>query len=380
MTREDTQSYRWLAWVVVAVIVGALVYYLSPILTPFLVAAILAYICDPLVDWLERRGVSRTLGTLLVMTGLAALFSVLIVILIPLFVEQAQGLTQRLPSYLEAVRSKLVPWLESMGISVPTTSAEIQQTVTENLPAPQDIMSTLLTRLRTGGVALIGFVTNLILVPVVLFYVLRDWDEVVAGIDKLVPRRWHTEVTRLGVEMDSMLGQFLRGQLSVMLILAVFYSVGLWLVGLNFALSIGIISGMLTFIPYVGAIIGFVLATLAGLVEFQSVTALLPVWGVFFAGQMLEGFVITPWLVGDRLGLHPVLVIFALLAFGQLFGFFGMLLALPASAILVVLFRHVHEQYEASAMYTEPAQSIVIETNVQAAEQETAASQQAEKS
>jgi len=180
--------------------------------------------------------------------------------------------------------------------------------------------------------------------------------------------------------MDSMLGQFLRGQLSVMLILAVFYSVGLWLVGLNFALSIGIISGMLTFIPYVGAIIGFVLATLAGLVEFQSVTALLPVWGVFFAGQMLEGFVITPWLVGDRLGLHPVLVIFALLAFGQLFGFFGMLLALPASAILVVLFRHVHEQYEASAMYTEPAQSIVIETNVQAAEQETAASQHAEKS
>ncbi|HSF48241.1 MAG TPA: AI-2E family transporter, partial [Burkholderiales bacterium] len=144
MTREDTQSYRWLAWVVVAVIVGALVYYLSPILTPFLVAAILAYICDPLVDWLERRGVSRTLGTLLVMTGLAALFSVLIIILIPLFVEQAQGLTERLPSYLEAVRSKLVPWLESMGISVPTTSAEIQQTVTDNLPASQDIMSTLL--------------------------------------------------------------------------------------------------------------------------------------------------------------------------------------------------------------------------------------------
>jgi predicted PurR-regulated permease PerM len=373
---ESSRGFQLLAWFVVALIGGALLYFLNPVLTPFVFAAIVAYICDPLVDRLERWRIPRSLGVLLVMIGLAALFVLLTLILIPLFVEQAKELHERLPSYLETVRSKVVPWLESRGIDVPETSAEIKQAVTESLPAPGDLMSTLLPTLKIGGFALLAFVTNLVLVPVVLFYMLRDWDRMVTRIGESIPRRWHSQVTAVAGEMDSMLGQFLRGQLSVMLLLSVFYVTGLWMAGLDFALSIGIISGMLTFIPYVGAIIGFVLATLAGLIEFQSVTGLLPIWGVFFLGQMLEGFVITPWLVGDRLGLHPVLVIFALLAFGQLFGFFGMLLALPMSAVLVVLFRHLRNQYEASALYTERAEGIVLETHAHAAEQEGEADQQ----
>jgi predicted PurR-regulated permease PerM len=312
------------------------------------------------------------------MIGLAVLFALLTVILLPLFIEQATRLYERLPSYLETVRSKVVPWLQSRGIDVPETRTEIREAISERLPGPREIMSAVLPTLRTGGIALLAFVINLVLVPVVLFYMMRDWDRMIAAIGDSIPRSWHTQVTTVASDMDSMLGQFLRGQLSVMLIQAVFYSVGLWLVGLDFWLSIGIISGMLTFIPYVGATIGFVLATLAGLVEFQSMTALLPIWGVFFLGQLLEGFVITPWLVGDRLGLHPVLVIFALLAFGQLFGFFGMLIALPASAILVVLFHYLNDQYEASTIYTERAEGVSLGTNVLAAEQESQASAQPE--
>jgi len=364
MPEQDSQSFRLLAWIVVALLIGVLLYYLSPILTPFLFSAILAYICDPLVDRLQRWKVPRTAGVLLVMVGLLALSILLTLILIPMIVEQANIFMQRLPSYLEALRSRVVPWLQTMGIQVPLTAADFKETLAKQLPAAQDIMSGVLPKLKTGGLALIAFVTNLLLVPVVLFYLLRDWDRIVAGIGRMIPRRWSRQVTSVASEMDSVLGQFLRGQLSVMLLMSVFYVAGLWLAGLDFALPIGILSGLLTFIPYVGAIMGFVLATLAGLVEFQSITGMLPVWGVFFLGQLLEGFVVTPWLVGDRIGLHPVLVIFALLAFGQLFGFFGMLLALPASAVLVVGFRHLYGKYVASGAYSGRAEGIVLETTI----------------
>jgi predicted PurR-regulated permease PerM len=202
-----------------------------------------------------------------------------------------------------------------------------------------------------GGMAVVGFVVNLALLPVVLFYVLRDWDNIVESVDSMVPRRFHDTVTTLAREIDAVLSEFLRGQLSVMLLMAVFYVAALWLVGLKFALPVGIVTGILVFVPYLGSGSGLVLGTVAAVMQFPSITGVAMVWVVFAVGQLLEGFVVTPWLVGDRIGLHPVAVIFALLAFGQVFGFFGLLLALPASAAILVGLRHVQRNYQASDLY-----------------------------
>lgn len=193
----------------------------------------------------------------------------------------------------------------------------------------------------------------MLLVPVVLFYLLRDWDKLVANVDSIIPRRYHDRVTTLAREVDEVLAEFLRGQVSVMLIMSAFYVIGLWIVGLEFALPIGIITGILVFIPYLGVMVGLVLATLAAFMQFTSIGGVIPVWIVIGAGQLVEGMLITPKLVGDRIGLHPVAVIFALLAFGQLFGFFGVLLALPASAALLVWLRHLQKDYLVSSVYND---------------------------
>lgn len=360
MSLEQPLSARSFFWLAFAALIAYLIYLLSPILTPFLLAAILAYIGDPLVDKLEANRVPRTLGVLMVMALLIGSFVLVLIILVPLFEEQATTLMQNLPQYLEALRSYLSPWLTRFGIDIELDIAGIKQALRESLPAAQGLARKIIPTLTTGGLALIEFVTNLVLMPVVLFYVLRDWDRMVGAIDGTIPLRWRDQVRSLARDVDRVLGQFLRGQLSVMFLLAVFYVTGLWIVGLDFALPIGILAGLLTFIPYLGAIVGFVLATLAGLIQFESLGGLIPVWIVFFLGQILEGMVVTPWLVGDRIGLHPVLVIFALLAFGKLFGFFGVLLALPASAALMVGFRRLHQTYTESALYTEPKEEVIV--------------------
>ncbi|MGH8729200.1 MAG: AI-2E family transporter [Burkholderiales bacterium] len=363
----SAQSLFWLAFVALA---AYLLYLLSPILTPFLLAAILAYMGDPLVDRLEAGRVPRTLGVLIVMALLTGSVVLVLVILVPLFEEQAVILMQNFPKYLETLRLHLSPWLERLGIDIKLDIAGIREAFRESFPAAQGLARRLIPTLTTGGLALIEFVTNLVLMPVVLFYVLRDWDRIVAAIDGVIPLRWRDETRSLARDVDNVLGQFLRGQLSVMFLLAGFYVTGLWVVGLDFALPIGILAGLLTFIPYLGAIVGFVLATLAGLIQFQSFTGLIPVWIVFFLGQFLEGMVVTPWLVGDRIRLHPVLVIFALLAFGKLFGFFGVLLALPVSAALMVGFRRLHRTYTESPLYTEPAEEVVIAARSEATSEE----------
>jgi predicted PurR-regulated permease PerM len=209
----------------------------------------------------------------------------------------------------------------------------------------------LLASLKIGGLALLGFVVNLLLVPVVLFYLLRDWNDLLARVEGLLPRRWHGQLTGIAREIDAVLAEFLRGQLAVMLLMSVLYVLGLWLAGLEFALPIGVITGMLVFVPYVGMLTGLALASLVALMQFPGIGAAIPVWVVFAIGQALEGMVVTPLLVGQRIGLHPLAVIFALLAFGQIFGFFGILLALPASAALLVGLRHLRNVYLNSSLY-----------------------------
>jgi predicted PurR-regulated permease PerM len=350
MTQRGFDDRQLLAWTAGAVLVGALLYLLAPILSPFLFAAILAYICNPLVDRLTRRKVPRSLAAALVLLLLIALAVVLLLVLLPLIVRQVRAISEQLPIYLDWARTRIEPWAErNFGFAFEVSL--VKDWLVEHVAEVQSFAMKLLPSLRTGGLALIELALNLVLIPVVLFYLLRDWPQLLRNIDVMIPRRWHATTHTIMSDIDCVLGEFLRGQLIVMLLMGLFYAVSLWLVGLDSALAVGIIAGLLTFIPYVGVITGLVLATLAALLQFDSYTPVFWVWGVFFAANMLEGYVFVPWLVGDRIGLHPLAVIFALLAFGQLFGFFGVLLALPASAALLVWLRYLRGRYLGSGVY-----------------------------
>jgi predicted PurR-regulated permease PerM len=347
-TRSEKRQYLW--WVVPAAVVGVLLYFLAPILSPFLFAAILAYICNPLVDRMARRRVPRTLGAALMLLLLLALFVAFILIMVPLLARQVRAMALQIPAYVEWARANLAPRVEAhFGITLDIEF--VREWVTEHAAAIQQFAVKLLPSLTTGGMALVDFAVNLVLVPVVLFYFMRDWNRLTLSISEMVPRRWYPQFAAIFTEINEVLGQFLRGQLLVMLLMGAFYTVGLWLVGLDYALSVGMIAGLVTFVPYLGVIIGVALATLTALLQFDSMTQLLWIWGVFAAGNVLEGYVFVPLLVGERIGLHPVAVIFALFAFGQLFGFFGVLLAVPVSASLLVWLRHVRRRYLGSGMY-----------------------------
>ena len=352
MTPKILAEPNNLWWFIPAAVVIALLYFLSPILAPFLFAAILAYISNPLVSWLERHRVRRALGAVLVMLLLGGLFVLLLLILLPLFIKEVRLLSERLPGFLAQLNDNLVPWIKArFGAELQLDLAGLKKLIGENLQGADGLGMKLLASLRIGGLAVLGFVLTLLLVPVVLFYLLRDWNALLAQINELLPRRWHPQLTGVAREIDAVLAEFLRGQIAVMVLMSVLYVSGLWLAGLEFALPIGIITGMLVFVPYVGMLTGLVLATLVALMQFPSVGGVVPVWIVFGIGQTLEGTLVTPLLVGKRIGLHPVAVIFALLAFGQIFGFFGVLLALPASAALLVGLRHLGAQYRNSSLY-----------------------------
>lgn len=345
--RYPQHLWQWLAALAVA---GAAIYLLSPILTPFLFAAILAYICNPLVGRMTRRRVPRTLAVALVLMLLLAVFAILLLVLLPLLIRQTRAIADQAPFYVDWLRTAVASRMEQFfGLQLETEM--LREWVGEHVSEIRDLVVKMLPSLKTGGLAIFGFLVNLVLVPVVLFYFLRDWNAIVAGIDSLIPRQRHQRVALIAREIDDVLGQFLRGQLLVMLCMGLFYIGSLWLVGLDFALSVGIIAGLVTFVPYLGVIAGVLLATMTGLLQFQDVSQLWWVWSVFIAGNLLEGYLLVPWLVGDRIGLHPVAVIFALLAFGSLFGFFGVLLALPVSAALLVWGRHLRSDYLASGMY-----------------------------
>ena len=357
---RDKRSPRppaWLDWTyllpVIAILgVCYLLWLLSPILTPFLAAAILAYIFDPLVDRLELRGVSRTLGTVIAILMLLLGVVALLLIILPLFAKESAQLAQEIPSFVDKLKTSFIPWInEKLGVTIALDISSFRQFVTENASDATGVAKRILASVGVGGLAVVGFLINLLLIPVVLFYVLRDWDVLIKNIDESIPRRFHATISTVGREIDAVLSEFLRGQLSVMAIMAVFYVVGLKLVGLELALPVGLITGLLVFIPYLGSGTGLLLGTVAAVMQFPSLNGVVLVWVVFTIGQLIEGLAVTPWLVGERIGLHPVVVLFALLAFGQIFGFFGVLLALPASAAMLVGLRHVQTRYRKSSLY-----------------------------
>lgn len=345
-------ALQWLSFFVVAAL---LLYLLSPILTPFVAAGILAYICNPLVQRLCACRIPRTLAVVLVMSGLLLLFALLLLIMLPLLQKEVSHFVTRLPDWIEAARLHLLPRLQVwFGADLQWDSQAIREMLLSHWQNAGGMAAKLLPWLGSSGGAIIGALVSLMLLPVVMFYLLRDWNDLVARVDGLIPRHLHSRVVEIAVEVDRVLAEFLRGQISVMLLMSAYYSIVLWAVGLEFALPIGIIAGILVFVPYLGMIVGLALATLAAAMQFTTFGSVALVWAVFAAGQLLEGMVVTPWLVGDRIGLHPVVVIFALLAFGQLFGFFGLLLALPLSAILLVGLRHGKAWYLSSDMYRHP--------------------------
>ena len=329
---------------------GWLVWLLAPILTPFVAAAILAYLCDPLVDRLERLGLQRGPASALVMLALALLIAALLLVLVPVLSHEFSLLAAQAPQVLAWIQDVFLPWLNRhLGVQLQFNVQALRQGILSQVgPGAAQAW---LPSLGNGSLAILAFFANLVLVPVVMFYLLRDWDRLIAWIETNLPHAWHDAVAGYFRELDRVLGEFLRGQLAVMLIMAAYYSIGLALAGLQFALAIGILAGMLVFVPYLGAALGVTLATLMGVTQFGSWTGLLPVWGVFLAGQMIEAYGITPKLVGERVGLHPVGVIFSLLAFGQLFGFFGVLLAIPLASSTLVAARRGLAWYKASRFY-----------------------------
>jgi predicted PurR-regulated permease PerM len=339
-------------WIAIALVVGGLLYLLSPILAPFLFAAILAYILDPVVERLAGKYMPRTLAVLLVMLALLALLVAFALIVLPLFTKELRLLAERLPAFIGWLNLHLAPYLERhLGVEVRFDVEMVRRIASEVMEDNEDLVGRLLGSLKIGGLAVVAFLVNLLLVPVVLFYLLRDWHALRERVDRLIPRHVHAKARQILREVDAVLAEFLRGQLTVIVVMAVYYVLTLWLARLEFALPIGLITATLVFIPYVGALLGFALGTIAALLQFDSLWGLAWVWLAFGVGQSLEGMVVTPWLVGERIGLHPVTVIFALLAFGQLFGFFGVLLALPASAALLVALRHLRRAYLASALF-----------------------------
>jgi predicted PurR-regulated permease PerM len=343
--------------ILLLVAVLGLIYLLSPILAPFLIAGILAYICSPLVDRLARVKIgnfriNRTLGTLLVSTLVIGVVILVFLIVVPLLQKELVTVAERLPKYFTTAKERLEPWLlHHFGVTLAIDSNQIQEMIAKHWKSAGNLLAPLLMAVSDHGLALIGWLANLLLIPLVLFYLLRDWHVLVGKIADLLPRRWYDKTAEIAQEIDRMLAEFLRGQLSVMLAMSVFYAVGLWMAGLELAIPIGLIAGLLGFVPYLGVGIGMLLAALAGALQFNSLTEMIPLVVVFSLGQILESFLLTPWLVGDRIGLHPVAVIFALLAGGQLFGFTGVLLALPVGAAIAVGLRHAKRQYQASDTY-----------------------------
>ncbi len=346
----------WSAKAVLGAFAGllALLYFLGPVLMPFAVSAGLAYVGDPFVDRLQRR-MSRTLAVVVVFVALSAVLLPALVLLLPLLVDQVREFIAHVPDYLAWIQDKGLP---AIGVNLPPElqldAENLKRLAAENLPQAGGLAREVFGTLSRSGGAFLLFVANLLLIPVVTFYLLRDWDHLIAWIDGALPMRYRDTVRGLARESDFVLSGFLRGQLLVMLSLGALYSIGLWIAGVNFALLIGIGAGLVSFVPYLGFVAGLLAASIAVLAQGGGLAPLAAVLVVFGIGQVIESMLLTPWLVGDRIGLHPVGVIFAVMAGGQLFGFTGVLLALPAAAVLAVLLRHGMTRWRESDQYGQP--------------------------
>jgi predicted PurR-regulated permease PerM len=342
-----------LGWLAIGLTGFGLLWLLAPVLTPFLIGAILAYALHPAVEWLAARRVPRVVAVLIVEVAMVLALLATVLLIVPILSKEIPLLQAQIPLLAERLNQTLSPWLAQQGIHVSLDVPSIKAFVLKYLNAnAEEGLAALLSSARIGGSVALAIAGNLVLVPVVLFYLLMDWPRIVARVQALIPQRQANSVNAFLEECDALLGQYLHGQLLVMLVLAVYYAVGLALFGFDLALPLGVFTGLAIFIPYIGFGLGLALALLAGMLEFASLHGLVAVAIVYGVGQVLESFVLTPRLVGERIGLSPLAVIFALLAFGHLFGFVGVLVALPLSAVALVALNRLRTAYLGSRLFT----------------------------
>jgi predicted PurR-regulated permease PerM len=343
---------RSLIWFAAAAAVMLLLWLLGPVLTPFIIAAVLAYALHPAVEALAARRMPRLAAVVLVEVVAIVALLALVLLIIPVIAKEVPLLKEQIPLLIERANKTLVPWLAQFGIHVSLDSASVKAFLLKALDANfEDWMSTVLSSARIGGSMLLALIGNALLMPLVLFYLLLDWPNLVVRAQALIPPRLRPAVLGFLDECDSVLGQYLRGQVLVMVVLAVYFSVALALAGFDLALPVGVFTGLAFFIPYLGFGLGLVLALLAGALQFGGWYGVIAVAVIYGVGQVTESLVLTPRLVGERIGLNPLAVIFALLAFGHLFGFVGVLIALPVSAVLLVALRRAQSAYLSSRLY-----------------------------
>jgi predicted PurR-regulated permease PerM len=343
-------QYRF--WLVGLGLTLVALYLLRGVLLPFVAGLALAYFLDPFCDRLERWGVGRTLATTIVLICFGIVLIAVLLLLVPLIQAQIARLLSSLPDMIANLQARALPWLERAGGYLsPEQVANLKSSLTARAGDVISWIATAFATLLSGGLALVNILSLIFITPVVAFYMLRDWDRLVARVDGWLPRQ-HAPVIREQARLiDRTLAGYARGQGTVCLVLGTFYAVGLTLVGLEFGLVVGLLAGILSFIPYVGTIVGFVTSMGLALIQFSDPLWIGAVFVIFVIGQVVEGNVLTPLLVGDRIGLHPVWVIFALLAGGALFGFVGVLLGLPVAAVIGVLTRFSIDRYLHSPYY-----------------------------
>ncbi|GAB1596490.1 AI-2E family transporter [Lysobacter claricitrinus] len=361
---EDIARFlRRLQWAAVIVAALWLVGLLAPVLTPFVIAALLGWLGDPVADRLEARGLSRGAAVAIVFSVMTLFFVLVLLIVLPIVQRQLITLIESLPTYSAWIGGTLLPWIGAhlrIDVDRYLDVGYLTRLVREHWQGASSIAATVLGYVTRSGSMLLGLIANAVLVPVLAFFFLRDWDALVARCASLVPPRHLSVVSRLARESDAVLGGFLRGQFLVMLILGVMYAVGLEIIGLDLGILIGMVAGMLTFVPFVGPATLLTLGGIAALVQFGDWQHFGGVLIVFAVGQVIESYWLTPKFVGNRIGLHPMAVIFSVLAGGQLFGFLGMLLALPVAAVVNVLLRYAQERYRASRLYGADETPVII--------------------
>jgi predicted PurR-regulated permease PerM len=350
--RAMTLRQQLMFWLAILAVFGFLLWLLSEILLPFVAGAGLAYLLNPLANRLERVGVNRTLAALLMVGVMVIAFIVLALLIVPIMAEQLSALISNIPGYVTRLQRLLadqnLPWLHRL-----IDSGDGSQTMTDLVGQGAGWLAAFLRSLWSGGKALISIFSLLVVTPVVAFYLICDWPRVLATVQQWIPLPHRATVNGLAREIDFAIAGFLRGQTGVCLILGAFYAISLTVVGLNFGLLIGLISGLITFIPYVGSMTGLVLSVGVAVAQFwPEWTMILLVLGIFLVGQFVEGNILAPKLVGESIGLHPVWLMFAMFAFGYLFGFVGLLVAVPLAAAIGVLTRFALRRYLASALYS----------------------------
>jgi predicted PurR-regulated permease PerM len=349
-----TLKRQLIFWLVALAVLIGLLWLLNDVLLPFIAGMALAYLLDPLVKRIQHLGVNRAVAAVMIVVTVIAAFVVIIIIVVPILSEQLTGFIDRLPGYIERVQRLIAESNQTwLGKLVGERLPEAQKSLGGVASSAAGWVAAFLASLWSGGKALVSVISLIVITPIVAFYLLLDWDRMIAAIDDWLPRPHRETVRSLAREMDAAISGFVRGQALVCLVLGIFYCVSLMLLGLHFGFLIGVVAAILSFAPYVGTLVGFLLATGVAVAQFwPGWTTILLVGGIFIAGQLIEGNVLQPYLVGKKIGLHPVWLMFSLLAFAYLFGFVGLLVAVPVAAAIGVLTRFLLRQYLASSYYT----------------------------